>query len=345
MRPLDDGARHWTEPGIYSVAPGVHRIPLPMPNSGLKAVNVYAITDGDALTLIDSGWACDEAHEALEKALSGLGAGLGDVGEFLITHVHRDHYTLALPVRREHGTPVALGAREEPALRAVATPGRPPMADQLPLLRRAGGDAVITLLTEAFAATPPPTDDTVWEQPDEWLREGRRSTVGGRTLDVLATPGHTAGHVVFADRTEGLQFTGDHVLPHITPSVGLHAAPVPLPLRDFLESLRRVRALPDARMLPAHGPTGASVHARVDELLRHHDRRLDDIAHTVSLGAHTAYEVALRLPWTRHETALSDLDPFNQALAVLEVAAHLDLLVARATLTGTDDGVLRTYRA
>ena len=39
------------------MADGVHRIPLPLPNDGLRAVNVYAIADGDGLTLVDSGWA------------------------------------------------------------------------------------------------------------------------------------------------------------------------------------------------------------------------------------------------------------------------------------------------
>ena len=45
----------WTAPGVYEVVPGVHRIPLPLPNDGLRAVNVYAITGSDGPVLIDSG--------------------------------------------------------------------------------------------------------------------------------------------------------------------------------------------------------------------------------------------------------------------------------------------------
>ena len=38
--------RHaWTEPAVDDLGGGVHRIPLPLPLDGLKAVNVYAITD------------------------------------------------------------------------------------------------------------------------------------------------------------------------------------------------------------------------------------------------------------------------------------------------------------
>jgi len=30
----------WTEPGVFPVAPGVHRVPLPLPTDRLRAVNV-----------------------------------------------------------------------------------------------------------------------------------------------------------------------------------------------------------------------------------------------------------------------------------------------------------------
>ena len=45
-------APDWTEPGLFTVAPGVHRIPLPLPNDGLRAVNVYAIEAGDGTFLV-----------------------------------------------------------------------------------------------------------------------------------------------------------------------------------------------------------------------------------------------------------------------------------------------------
>lgn len=83
----DDNTRHWAEPGVYAV----YRIPLP--HDALRAVNVYAITDGSELVLIDSGWALDEARELLSLGLKAIGADLADIGQFLVTHVHRDHYT------------------------------------------------------------------------------------------------------------------------------------------------------------------------------------------------------------------------------------------------------------
>src|SRR5579875_2446381 len=95
--PDDDADRHaWERPGAHEVAPGIHRIPLPLPGDGLKAVNVYAITDGDRLVLVDAGWALTEAESLLADALGGLGFTLEDVREYLVTHLHRDHYTNAV---------------------------------------------------------------------------------------------------------------------------------------------------------------------------------------------------------------------------------------------------------
>ncbi|MDQ1696712.1 MAG: hypothetical protein QOJ03_2065, partial [Frankiaceae bacterium] len=168
---------------------------------------------------------------------------------------------------------------------------------------------------------------------------------GGRTLDVVPTPGHTRGHVVFHDAAAGLLFAGDHVLPTITPSIGFEPVLSPNPLGDFLASLAVVRARPDATLLPAHGPVTPSVHARVDELVAHHGTRLDETEHSVALGATTAYDVAGQLKWTRRLRSLNDLDPFNQMLAVAETGAHLELLVAQGRLSVDTSEGPRRYAA
>ena len=345
MEPLtEDDTRDWTEPGIYSVAPGVYRIPLPLPNDALRAVNIYAITDGTELVLIDSGWALDAAREQLATALKSLGAGLGDVSQFLITHVHRDHYTQAVALRREFGGKIALGALEEPSLKVSSDPENFSMAAQVDLLRRCGADEVLAALMEMFSGHSRAGTDA-WENPDEWLTPGRRTVMPGRDLDVVHTPGHTTGHVVFVDGEAELLFSGDHVLPHITPSIGFQPAPADLPLNDYIDSLRLVRAMPDMRMLPAHGKVSPSVHTRVDELLEHHRQRLETMGAKVLEGKSTAYETALSLGWTRRLRKLPEMDAFNQTLAVLETGAHLDLLVSQGKLAAAEVDGVRHYTA
>jgi glyoxylase-like metal-dependent hydrolase (beta-lactamase superfamily II) len=340
---LSGTGQDWTEPGAYLVAPDVWRIPAVLPLDGLRAVNIYVLTDAGGLTLIDGGWALDAARRALVDGLAQIGAGLGDIKRFLVTHAHRDHYTNAIAVRREFGTPVLLGAGERATIDRLTGPNPAKFSDQLVSLTRNGAASVVEALTELGSGNGGGAQG--FERPDEWIADRVVFQVGRRTLEAIATPGHTRGHLVFADRAAGVLFAGDHVLPHITPSVAFEVAPSRLGLRDYLESLRLVRALPDMELLPAHGPTGTRVHARVDALLAHHDRRLADMADALAAGASTGFDVANQIGWTRRLRKFADLDPFNQMLAVFETVLHLELLVAQGHATvGEIDGI-RTYAA
>jgi glyoxylase-like metal-dependent hydrolase (beta-lactamase superfamily II) len=365
--------RHeWIEEGAHPVAPGVHRIPLPLPSDALRAVNVYAVEAEAGLVLIDSGWALANARDQLERSLATIGAGLPDVRQFLVTHMHRDHYTQAVEIRRLFGTPIALGTGEKPSIDRLMSGEFRPFRAQLAVLRMAGADPVADLLAEvtgrgfsdrtrpgadaARSSVTPPDHPALrpgatlaaalsYEPPDSWIYSDQKFDIGTRTLEAISTPGHTRGHFVFADAEAGLLFAGDHVLPHITPSIGFQEAPSAQPLRDYLESLNVVRRMPDMRLLPAHGPVSRSTHTRIDELIDHHDVRLRLMADVVAAGESTAYNVALTIAWTRRERKLGDLDPMNQALAICETVYHLDLLVAqdRAVSHTGADGV-RRYR-
>ena len=334
----------WTEPAVEEVADGVHRIPLPLPNDGLRAVNVYVVRDSDGrVTLIDSGWAIPEARELLVQMLGKIGHGPGDIDRFLVTHVHRDHYTLGVALRREFGTKVALGAGERPSLEVILDPSHRPLQRELGRMRRLGAGAVADELAERApgpGALPPA--EHFWELPDQWLTP-QSVSVGARELEVVPTPGHTQGHVVYHDLGNKLLFAGDHVLPTITPSIGLEPSIADNPLGDFLDSLALVRSRPDARLLPAHGAVTDSVHARVDELIAHHGTRLDQTEAAALAGASTANDIARILKWTRRERSLEELDLFNQMLAIGETGAHLDLLVLQGRLSLVEVDGIRHY--
>lgn len=322
--------RDWAELGAYPVDVDVFRIPLPLPGDGLRAVNVYAIRTDQGLVVVDGGWALEESRRQFQWALKEIGASLSDINRFLVTHAHRDHYTQAVAVRREYGTRVSLGVGERESLVEMARPGAIHGGPQLVRLRRAGADPVIErLLTARFDR---PVDLTNWDLPDEWLDAGTTLPLDDRKLLALPTPGHTRGHLVFADLGHRVLFAGDHVLPHITPSIGFEYSVSASPLANYLSSLAAVRQLPDMLLLPAHGPVTESVHLRVDELVAHHHERLQACRTAVTGGARTGYEVAQALRWTRRGRDLATLDTFNQMLATLEAAAHLDLLVAQGLL-------------
>ncbi|MEV6235553.1 MBL fold metallo-hydrolase [Lentzea sp. NPDC051838] len=326
----------WATGGTETVAPGVHRIPLPLPNDGLHAVNVYVLEQDDGLVLIDGGWTLPESIAVLRDALAGLGRRITEITDVFVTHIHRDHYTQAVDLRRRVGARVHLGAGEEPGLSMLAELRTDVPVSSLATLRRGGAGELAGRLTDGYGEFDP----SGWETPDTWLEAG----VLPLGLRVVPTPGHTRGHVVFLDEERGVLFSGDHVLPHITPSIGFELGTPDLPLGDYLDSLRLMTTFPDTRLFPAHGPVSTSVHTRVEELLDHHDRRLAETEDALGAGARDGLEVAQKLGWTRRSVAFDDLTDFNRMLAVNETVAHLDVLVARKRATMSEvDGVAR-YR-
>ncbi len=335
---MEEDRHAWERPGAFQVGPGVYRIPLPLPGDHLKAVNVYAIVDGDRLVLVDGGWAMADSTDLLDRALGSLRYRIADIRDFLVTHVHRDHYTQAVAVRRRTGSRISLGEGE--AANLDATHAGWDEHPDVPALRRAGAPQLADLVRTWSSAD---IDLAQWEYPDRWLPDAVELTLESRTLTVLATPGHTRGHVVFVDRQAGALFAGDHVLPHITPSIGVELRRPPSPLRDYLASLRVVGAMPDLALLPAHGPVRPSTRGRVEELLAHHEQRLAATARAVAGGASSCFDVTRALTWTRRERRFDELDTFNQLLAVHETAAHLEVLVEREAVTRSPDesGVLR----
>ena len=97
----DESRTWWIDSGPEDLGDGIHRIPLPLPTDALRAVNVYVIENGEDLVLVDGGWALPESEQVLRRGLAKLGYDPRDITDFLVTHIHRDHYTQAVALRAE----------------------------------------------------------------------------------------------------------------------------------------------------------------------------------------------------------------------------------------------------
>src|SRR5262249_57134342 len=79
-------------------------------------------------------------------------------------------------------------------------------------LERLGAPEVAEVLRQF--ANQNPGEREILELPDAWIAPAERFQVGGRVLEAIPTPGHTTGHVVFADHEAGGPFAGAPLLPH-----------------------------------------------------------------------------------------------------------------------------------
>jgi glyoxylase-like metal-dependent hydrolase (beta-lactamase superfamily II) len=141
---------------------------------------------------------------------------------------------------------------------------------------------------------------------------------GGRYLTVIHTPGHEPSHICLRDSKTGITFSGDHVLPRISPVI-MYDGVLDDPLGEYLNSLQKLVKMDIGLTYPAHGTIVDRGDERARQILLHHDRRLLDMAELVSEADTTAWEVMVG-------SFRPHLDPIQMRLAFLETVSHLEHL-------------------
>lgn len=331
--PGPSGSSHGTDVRTpVRVADGVWRMAVPLPGTSLGYVLVYVIEGEDGAYAIDTGWYTEESYRGFRTGLEAAGYHLTDLRGLLITHVHPDHYGLARRLREETGAWVGIHEADAQVVSGRFYEPDVMVANLTCILRRAGapGDQ-IEMIASTRRMSAPLVSPVV---PDRVFGDGDDAGVPGRRIDVVWTPGHSSGHSCFWMPGERLLFTGDHVLPRITPNVPYHPWLAEDSLTDYLGSLDRLEGFPARITHPAHEYPVADLHVRLSELRAHHRARFAEILGV--LDAHTdvmAWVLASELHWSR---PWDQMHPASRRLAVGEVMAHLVVLVRLGLVTEAD---------
>jgi glyoxylase-like metal-dependent hydrolase (beta-lactamase superfamily II) len=128
--------------------------------------------------------------------------------------------------------------------------------------------------------------------PPRSCRDGDTFSAGDTTLRAIHTPGHSPDHFCFMDESTGDLYCGD--LARIGGTIVIPAS-AGGSLRDYLRSLRRVRALAPRRLLPGHGPIVIDPSAVIDAYLAHRAEREAQIAAALNEGCGTVEGIVDRL--------------------------------------------------
>jgi glyoxylase-like metal-dependent hydrolase (beta-lactamase superfamily II) len=305
----------------------VWSIPVPIPHGVLRYVLVYALELDSGIALIDSGWDSPEAWAALNNGLQNAGGSLSDVRAVVITHIHRDHSGLAGRIRENTGAWIGVHPADAALLSERYSSSQQfgdSMREQLDIagVPRDSLSASLPVDVTCFATMTP---------PDILIEDGSRLNLPNWDLDAIWTPGHSPGHICLFSADRELLFTGDHVLPRISPNISFHSPRHPNPLGDYLDSLRKVQKVQCDEVLPGHEWRFTKLDSRVGQLLDHHSIRLAEIGSVLSEESElTCWEVALHLTWSRDLDASS---PFVQRTASGETLAHLALLESQGSVT------------
>ncbi|MGI9622380.1 MAG: MBL fold metallo-hydrolase [Acidimicrobiales bacterium] len=338
---------------VTEVAPGVLRTQLPIDLPGLGHVNCYVMEDERGIAVVDPGLPGEDGWQDLVDRIGRAGYEVRDIHTAIITHSHFDHFGGASRLREESGADILTHDSfsifwngqsiddEDSASLEQATEeeqdaeierlfherlpwgthrSRPP-EDQIERFRKMG----------RFARSPIWTPEPTMRGIDsETIRLARREWVA------LHTPGHTHDHLCLYDPEHGVMFSGDHVLPTITPHIGGFSGSTD-PLAEFFDSLRRMATFSDVgTVLPAHGHPFTDLTERSLDIIEHHEGRLDTIRQaTAKVGTGNVTEY-MRVLF--NERAWGDM-------AESETFAHLEHLKELGELDRSDPAGVAHYTA
>lgn len=304
--------------------------------------NVYLV-QATASVLIDAGPDYRGASETLLTAMTAYPA------EVVVTHGHLDHAGLSR-WWQERGVPVSLGRGDEHFASTPQFGDEREFAAFERFVRGVGApqdvaDEVVDGLRQrrqwAHAAASPSVSYGLaagagrWPTqlryphfvPDRLLADGDGAQA---RLQVISCPGHTPGNIVLVEPGEGWLFSGDQLLPEITPTPGVQRGAGPLAagnwrfasLPRFLDSLRRLAAMRFSYCWPGHGEPFADVTPTIELNIAQIEQRTDRVLKMMStVGGTTVYDLC-RLAYPRGLARR-----FWQIVSTVQ--GHLDILEER----------------
>ncbi len=293
MKPLRQEQEPATEE-ITELAPGVLRSQLPVNMPGLGHVNCYLLEDENGLAIVDPGLPGPKPYKSLLKRLKKAGYGIKNVHTVVVTHSHFDHFGGAERAREDSGAEILThenfrvlwgGMEIDEHLEGAAA--KEDEDEDLPFWPKEGsktpwgterefpGNAEDIKRWKKMQA-----EEKNWfktPKPTQTVADAQTIKLARREWVAVYTPGHTFDHLCLYDPESKIMLSGDHILPTITPHIaGITGSSDPM--ASFFSSLKRMHSFADVELvLPAHGHPFTDLTGRADDIITHHEMRLDII--------------------------------------------------------------------
>jgi glyoxylase-like metal-dependent hydrolase (beta-lactamase superfamily II) len=309
---------------IEEIAPELYKIALPLPSNHLDRVFVYLFRAGNEGLLVDTGWNDERSYECLKEAFSQIGFRVQDLKTIVLSHLHPDHIGLSSRLKKEAPSSKVLMHASD-AQDMVYTPeGYNVFLQEMYAFLKVHGVPADELEKIIAVVRPLENQFRGAARPDTLLKGGEKLQVGKWRIEIIATPGHTRGNICMHDSSANIFFSGDHILPRITPNVSLSPIYEGDPLGDYLRSLRNLKRLDPDKILPSHEFVFEHLGERIEEIEAHHKERLAEVSAALGAEERSGFEISRELKWSAG--TFDKLSSWQKRAAVTETLAHLEYL-------------------
>ncbi|MBX2824773.1 MAG: MBL fold metallo-hydrolase [Gammaproteobacteria bacterium] len=318
---------------VRAIRPGFAWVRMPLPFA-LDHVNLWLLDDGDKTFIVDTSVASGDTTNTWRAVLSTL---TRPPSRLLATHYHPDHIGLAGWLARTYDVEVIISKTEwARAGAALSLSDEGFVAQQAALYRKHGLDESRIDSLEPFGNSYLPLVDTLPEQVTH-LQDGDTLSISGDDWDVITVGGHAPEMVCLYSATQNILIAADQILPSITPNISLSFYTTEAdPLGSFLHSFSRFSELPeDVLVLPSHGLPFHGMHARIQQLISHHEQRLDALI--------AACETPQTAESVLHILFRRELGAEQLMFAMGESIAHLRHLELQGAISCNQDNGVNYY--
>lgn len=308
----------------------IYLLRIPLKGSLLKWINCYIITEGKRALVVDTAFRTPECEAVLLGGLKQLKLNLKDT-DFFITHFHADHSGLCGVVKRPENH-VYISRYEERKISWMQTSESSYWMGNQAFLRGIPKSEIIFSDGHISHKVGP-----IGQINFDILSPGDHLTLGNYHFIVLDLSGHTPGQIGLYDAEQSILFCGDHILGRITPNISAWDFENDY-LEIFLNNLMQVRKLAPKHLLTAHRELPIDAVNRIDELLKHHNNRLEEIRCILKSKKGewiTPYQVASLMRWD-YTKSFSDFPRLQKWFACSEATAHLQHLLYRNEVLQSD---------
>ena len=295
------------------IMPRLYRIIIPLPNSPLKELNSYIIKADDRNLMIDTGFNRSVCFKAMQEGLRALNIDLTRT-DFMLTHIHSDHTGLISKLVTDTST-VYFGRIEARIFDKEIN--WQPMMDYA-----VSNGFQLEELVNALQNHPGIKYSPKKIPEFNLIDDGSIIKIGDYQLKCLLTPGHTEGHICLYEEKKQILFSGDHILYDITPHIESWSYEINS-LKNYLESLEKVRNLPVNIVLPGHRNFFTDLTGRIDEIKNHHEIRVNETLEVLGSNTMNAYDIAAGMTWDIECESWEQFPIAQKWFAVGEAIAHL----------------------
>ena len=323
------------------------RVPIPGRDRGLNHTLVYLVKSLDDWVLIDTGLGTDEGYDFLTKSIIELGFKADDIKNILITHGHPDHHGLSERMKEWSGAKIAMHKLD--AQSKFRRRNRMDINDEtLRVWNTLYGIPLDLMEREQRAVENNSNEDySPWRSPvpeADILIEGNEELFENPDLVSIWTPGHSPGHRCVYDKRHKVLFSGDHILPRITPHISMYPGDENNPLGQFINSLTEVENLDVNTVYPAHQGTFNGLKDRVIAMKQHHEDRMQEMADAINKSSHglTAWEVATQIRW--NVGTWENMGFWTKRMATTETLSHLEYMYIKSIIKKSEKNTQVIYQ-